>query len=472
MIKRLGSLTTLMVVVAVVCVGIAGGQPMMMPRNAQSVLYFPHLNEGGPNAKNFWQITFTFVNSNPVAANLSVSFYNDDGSPMMIDFGSGPVASITATVPPLGSSMFRSQLTHKTLVWGWASGQSDAPVFCQLNYRNMMNGQVAAELAANATTGTAQWTSTANSELGIAVANPSPDDTMTYMVDVKDSEGKDLGSKSFQLAPHGHDAFTLNSRFTLAQNFTGSVRITGQTSSQSVYKPVVWTVGSDAGVFATLPDGRAQMPEDQMARAMRVFGRVMAMAHQLGYKVDPQLTLLPGTTSNGMANAMGGLAANGTDQVTMYMSLVEMAGDSDGELAFLMAHEIAHVIQCRTNGCTVAMDPQFAGDYEGDADEMGMMLSTAAGYDSYSAAAAYAKLQMGNGQAAAGHMGGGGMGQMGSANVWEDMMSNDPHAFFAGRIDNLYTIQQRMCGNSQFSINCQAFRTLMHPSTGSMMMPM
>lgn len=470
MSKRLGSLTSLVVVAALAWVGIAGGQPLLVPRNAQSVLYFPHLNEGGPNSNNFWQVTFTFVNSNPVAANLSVSFYNDDGSPMMIDFGSGPVASITATVPPFGTSIFRSQLTHKTLVWGWASGQSDAPVFCQLNYRNMMNGQVAAELAANPTTGTAQWTSTANANLGIAVANPSTDDTMTYMVDVKDSEGKDLGSKSFQLAPHGHDAFTLNSRFTLPQNFTGSVSITGHTSSQSVYRPVVWTVGSEAGVFATLPDGRALGPDDQQARAMRVFGRVMAMAHQLGYKVNPQLTLLPGTASNGMANAMGGLAANGTDQVTMYMSLVEMAGDSDGELAFLIAHEIAHVIQCRTNGCKVAMDPQFAADYEGDADEMGMMLSTSAGYDSYSAAAAYAKLQMGNGQAAMGHMGG--MGQKGSINVWEDMMSNDPHGFFAVRVDNLYTIQQRMCGNPQFSINCQAFKTLMHPSTVGMMMPM
>lgn len=57
-----------------------------------------------------------------------------------------------------------------------------------------------------------------NADLGIAVANPSPDDTMTYIV-----------------------------------------------------------------------DGRALVPDDQQARAMRVFGRVMAMAHQLGYKVNPQL---------------------------------------------------------------------------------------------------------------------------------------------------------------------------------------
>ncbi len=440
-----------------------------MPREAQSVLYFPHINEGGPDTNNFWQMTFTFVNANAVPANMSVSFYNDDGSPMMVDFGSGPAASISATIPPLGSRVFRSQLTHKTLVWGWAAGQSDAPVLCQLNYRNMQNGQVNADMDANPTTGTAQWMSTANANLGIAVANPSPSDTMTYMVDVKDSEGNDLGSKSFPLAPHGHDAFTLSSRFTVPQGFAGSVTITGQTASPSVYKPVVWTVGWDAGVFATLPDGRAMMPDDQQARAMRVFGRVVAMAHQLGYNVNPQLTLLPGTAANGIANAMGGLSATGSDQVTMYMSLVEMAGDSDGELAFLMAHQVAHVIQCRTHGCKMPVDVQFTNDYEVDADEMGMMLSTSAGYDSYAAAAMYAKLQMGNAQAVMGQMG---MG-MGSVNVWEDMMSTDPHGFFATRVNNLFQVQQRMCSNPQFSsTNCQAFKTLMHPSTGGMMMPM
>ncbi len=454
----------------VVFTGIAfAASPAMVPREAQSVLYFPHLNEGGPDANNYWRMTFTFVNPNSTPANLSVSFYNDDGSPMQIDFGSGAAPSISATVPPYGSRMFRSQLTHKSLVWGWAAGQSDAPVLCELNFRSLINGQVTSDLDSNPTTGTAQWMSTATPNLGIAIANPSPDQGMTYTVDVKDSEGNDLGSKSFPLAAHGHDAFTLGNRFTLSSTFTGTVTITGQTATQSTYKPVVWTVGWDAGVFATQTDGRSMMPEDQQARAMRVFGRVVAMAHQLGYNVSPKLTLLPGTASNGIANAMGGLDASNNEQVTIYMALIEMVGDSDGELAFLMAHQVAHVIQCKTAGCKMAIDPQFSGNYESDADEMGMLLSTSAGYDSYSGAAAYAKMQMGNGQVAMNQMG---MGMMGSFNIWEDMMTSDPHGFFVTKIDNLYTVQQRMCTNTQFSTNCPAFRTLMHPSTGAMMMPM
>jgi len=180
----------------------------------------------------------------------------------------------------------------------------------------------------------------------------------------------------------------------------------------------------------------------------------MVTAHQLGYQVSPQLHLPAGTAANGIANCQGGLDANGNEQVTMYMSLVEITGDSDGELAFLMAHQLAHVIQCRTSGCKVAVDSHMAGNYEWDADEMGMMISTSAGYDSYSAAGAFAKLQMGNGQI--------GMGMMqNGAVVWEDMMSTDPHGLFAGRINNLYQVQVRMCTNPQFQAGCQAYKNIM-----------
>jgi len=445
----------------------APAQPALVPRNAQSVLYFPHLTEGGPDANNAWQVMFSFVNTNSVAANVSISFYNDDGSPMMLDFGSGAASSLAVSIPPMGSHVFRSQLTHKgpQSVWGWAAGQSDMPVFAQLNYRGMSNGTVTAELATNATTGTAQWTSMANAGMGIAVANPSPADTMNYTVVARDSAGTEMGSKTGQLPPHGHNAFNLNTWMTLPADFTGSVTITGATANESIYKPVIWAVGTDSGAFATLPDGRALMPDDQTARAMRVWGRVLSMAHQLGYNVTPTLTIAPGTAPGGIANAMASAEASGSGQVTMYMSLVEMMGDSDGELAFLMGHELGHVIQCKTNGCKTPVDMRMGSDYESDADEMGMLISTSAGYDSFSGAAAYAKLQMGNGQVS--------MGMMGSATVWEDMTSANPQNFFAGRVNMMYQVQQRMCSNPAVpSSSCQAFKNLMHPSMGGMNMLM
>lgn len=448
------------------CPASAVAQPSLTPRNAQSLLYFAHMAEGGPDANNYWQAKIVLVNSNAVAAHVSLNFYDNNGAASAVDFGSGPASTLAVTVPPLGTQTFTSVRTHQAWYSGWASGDSDVPVFAQMQYRLTSNGQVTTSVSADATSGTAQWMSTAGPYLGIAVANPSPSDAMTYIVDVRNADGTDFGSQSFPLAPLGHDAFVLNGRFQVPAGFAGSVIITGQTTQQSVYKPVVWTLGWDAGLNSTLPDGRALMPDDQMSRAMRVFGRMLAMAHQMGYQVNPQLTLTPGTGPGGIANASGGVNGSG-DFVTMYMSMVEMVGDSDGELAFLMAHQIGHVIQCHTNGCNMAVDGHFAGDPESDADEMGMMLSTAAGYDSYSGAGAYARLQVGNGQMS---MGGGMMGA--GAVVWENMTSTDPHGFFANRINMMYQVQQRMCTNAKLATNCLVFKNLMHPSTGGINMPM
>jgi hypothetical protein len=124
-----------LIIVALLGVEMGSAQPSLVPRNAESVLYFPHLTEGGPDANNCWQVVFNFVNTNNTPANVSMSFYNDDGSPMMLDFGSGPAGSLSAVIPPMGSQMFRSQSTHQGPqgVWGWAGGQSDVPVFGQMN---------------------------------------------------------------------------------------------------------------------------------------------------------------------------------------------------------------------------------------------------------------------------------------------------------------------------------------------------
>jgi hypothetical protein len=66
------------------------------------------------------------------------------------------------------------------------------------------------------------------------------------------------------------------------------------------------------------------------------------------------------------------------------------------------------------------------------------------------------------------------MGMMGGGGttVWEDMMSTNPQGLFASRINMMYQVQQRMCSNPMFSTNCQAYKNMMHPSTGGMNMHM
>ena len=49
------------------------------------------------------------------------------------------------------------------------------------------------------------------------------------------------------------------------------------------------------------------------------------------------------------------------------------------------------------------------------------------------------------------------------------MTSNNPQGLFATRINMMYQVQQRMCSNPMFpTTDCQAYKNLMHPSTGGM----
>lgn len=58
----------LLVVAGLASPGMARAQPSVLLGNAQSVLYFPHLNEGDPDKGTFWQAEFVFVNTNSVPA--------------------------------------------------------------------------------------------------------------------------------------------------------------------------------------------------------------------------------------------------------------------------------------------------------------------------------------------------------------------------------------------------------------------
>jgi len=73
------------------------------PEGSQVISYFPQLADGG-SASQRWFTTLTFVNSNSsVSAAGIATFYDDNGNPLAIDFGSGAVASINFKVAPGGT---------------------------------------------------------------------------------------------------------------------------------------------------------------------------------------------------------------------------------------------------------------------------------------------------------------------------------------------------------------------------------
>src|SRR5947209_7524446 len=80
------------------------------PQGSEVLSYFPQLSDGGP-ATQHWKTTLIFVNPNDLPTVVQVSFYGDNGNPLALDFGNGPVSTFNFSLPPQGSAIFKSAST-------------------------------------------------------------------------------------------------------------------------------------------------------------------------------------------------------------------------------------------------------------------------------------------------------------------------------------------------------------------------
>src|SRR4029077_4559695 len=111
------------------------------------------------------------------------------------------------------------------------------------------------------------------------------------------------------------------------------------------------------------------------------------LGNNLGPLTAPSLVI--STTSE--INAV----ASPNQSVQINLALSELVSDSPSELAFLVAHELAHIAQNRSGALTVLL-PNDPGNREPDADLIAMILVLSAGFDPYGAAGAIAKLNLAN----------------------------------------------------------------------------
>ena len=131
------------------------------------------------------------------------------------------------------------------------------------------------------------------------------------------------------------------------------------------------------------------------------------------------------------------------------MNLAELISDSESELAFVVAHELGHIIQARIG--QLALVP---GNIELDADEYGLYLSLAAGYDPYGAAGALAKLSMASGTA--------GLLNQNFDNL-AAVAGTDLHGSFNNRLALIFQSMQALCSLQVAQSFCTQYKSLFHP---------
>jgi Zn-dependent protease with chaperone function len=406
------------------------------PQTAHVWLYFPQLADGGTQVQK-WQTTFTFINANPSStAYVRLDLFDNNGKPLVLDFGAGLLSSHLFSIPPLGSRTLRSKVASQVIVTGWAIAASSVPIVGTVSFREIDYGVARQQISAPPTLPTLVYMSPATPSLGVAIANTYSDASISVNLSLTDSEGRALGNTAkVTLPPFGHASFNLSDKFAVG-SFSGILKIAAANPPGDDF--VAWTLGEDGGLLASLPPGQLGWPISHWERIWLIYRQVTDAAMRLGL-----ITTLP-TLKIEYSADVNAYARNGTT-VGVYIGLSQLISDSPSELAYVVGHEVAHIHQQRTGDVTL-------DNREFDADLWGVLIAMNAGYDPYAIAGALAKLSMATGSA-------------GLASQFEDELSADAHKSFNSRLDGVYTLLSAACNyDSTMKAACDYYKGIVHPN--------
>ena len=373
-------------------------QLIYFPSAASSRLYFPQLADGGaPTQK--WATTILLVNgSSTTAASVTLTFYDDGGQPLALDFGSGAKPTLPVTIPAGGATTMTSSGNNASAAIGWGIADSDVPITGTVLYEARRNGTPLWDVAAAGTSPTYLYNTYANASLGIAVANPSSTNTIYLTVFATMQDGTPAGTGTVRLGPNGHSAFGLASVVSgLPSDFVGSLGIKGTTSAVPF---VAWAVNSRDGLLSPLPPGNLTSP----APYDRTVADVVARMRLGGAAALQDMTALLGSQTASMATVISNLqysidesatisaSYNTTDKkVHVSSAMVQALGDSRAAMGFLSAHLATLAVQQQ-----VGVDPRLVSALGGlplMADTVGMIALMKTGMDPMGATDFYGRMQ-------------------------------------------------------------------------------
>ena len=191
---------------------------------ATTIYYFPHLVSGGG-----WQTTFTYINYSPQDLTCQTAYFSNSGGPLAVPFAQGSVSSRTDNLGPGASVRVQTQAdVTAPAVEGWAEAQCTGPIKASLLFRFYSGAVAQSEAGVNAsTTLAAEFVTFAQTQTGIAYANPSTS-SANVTIKVLDATGLTLGSTTLVLQPNAHGSANLGPLLGLS-SFSGSAQITSTT---------------------------------------------------------------------------------------------------------------------------------------------------------------------------------------------------------------------------------------------------
>jgi hypothetical protein len=142
----------------------------------------------------------TIINTGGTAAQYRISFYDDNGNPILLPFSTGTTIQLAGTLSPFGSIYVEATNPNGPLTQGWGQISADSSIVVQSLFRSTLNnthyeaavesstGSKAFELPFDTTNfapGTPLYT-------GLAIANLDPSNTANVTCTARDSLGNTI----------------------------------------------------------------------------------------------------------------------------------------------------------------------------------------------------------------------------------------------------------------------------------------
>ncbi len=218
----------------------------LAPLSSSNNYYFSHF----VFAEN-WESTLTYINYSQQSVTCTTNFHDANGAPLAVPFAQGTISTRTDVLAPGGSIHDQTTAPHTgTVVPGWAQAACSGPVQASMLFREYANGVPLDEAGVNAETApTTEFVTFAQTNTGVAYANPSATQSVTITFTAYNNAGALLGSQSVLLGPLAHGQSNIGPMLGLS-SFTGMVKIT------STIPIISLSLNFEAApIFSSLPPG-------------------------------------------------------------------------------------------------------------------------------------------------------------------------------------------------------------------------
>jgi hypothetical protein len=178
-----------------------------------------------------WKTTILLVNTDTFVASFKLSFYNDDGTPLVMPLGDGTTSSLTGAISPGQLRVIQSMGVGDTLQMGSAVLTTTAAIGGTAIFTANLNGRPPSEAGVPLIPRPSpelllpfDQTSTGSGfATGIALANPNPTAAHVTLA-FADENGRALPPVASIIIPaHGHYATVLGTTFPQLQGKRGVV---------------------------------------------------------------------------------------------------------------------------------------------------------------------------------------------------------------------------------------------------------